>query len=167
MEYDRNRIFKNKKIQSIICRRSMLGFLGLLLLIPLSACGQGGGKMKKEIILDVVMYSNVDRVITNIIFNDTDLGVMNKYGSTGTVAGVVIPFGVQKLEWTLGGPKGTPRNGELMKVKNELVIFQEKIPPRTRYLGLHLYPDDTAEITFHEYLPEITERGKNIRSNRK
>lgn len=123
--------------------------------------------MQKEIVLNVVMYSNLDRPIHDIIFNGTDLGVANKYGGTGTITGVRIPFGKQTLRWDLGGPEGMARNGERVQVKNTIVITREQIPPGTRYIGLHLYPDDTAEITFAEFIPERTTRGKQIRSNRK
>ena len=148
-------------------RRIAMRLIGLSLMMPLAACGQGAKKMQKETVLNVVMYSYVDRVITNIFFNGTDLGVMNRYGTTGTITGVGIPFGIQSLTWTLGGPKGTPRNGEQMRIKNQIVILPEQIPPDTRYIGLHLYPDDTAEVTFSEFIPESTPRGKKIRSDRK
>jgi len=59
------------------------------------------------------------------------------------------------------------RNGELVKVKNKVLISAEQIPAGTRYIGLHLYPDDTAEVTFAELIPESTTRGKTIRLARK
>ena len=123
--------------------------------------------MRKETVLNVVMYSHLDRPIHDIIFNSTGLGVANKYGGTGTITGVRIPFGVQSLTWGLGGPEGMARNGEQVKMKNEIVISPEQIPPGTRYIGLHLYPDDTAEITFAEFIPERTARGKKLLSTRK
>lgn len=49
-----------------------------------------------------------------------------------------------------------------MKIKNTLVITPEQIPLRMQYLGLHLYPDDTAEASFAESLPERTARGRKI-----
>jgi hypothetical protein len=148
-------------------RRDALRLLALGCLMPLSACGQGERKMRKEIVLDVEMFSYVDHVLTDIVFNGTGLGVMNRYGGTGTIVGVSIPFGVQTLAWTLDGPKGTPRNGERVRIKNSLVITPEQIPPGTNYLGLHLYPDDTAEVTFSDQIPERTTRGKQILANRK
>lgn len=123
--------------------------------------------MQKETVLNVEVYSYLDRPIYDIIFNGTDLGVMNSYGGTGTITGVRIPFGIQTLRWNLDGPKGTARNGELVKVKNNITIFPEKIPPRTRYVGLHLYPDDTAEVTFAEFVPDRTPRGEKIISESK
>jgi len=148
-------------------RRSVIGILGLVLLTPLMACGQGAKKMQKGTVLNVEMISYVDHVITNIIFNGTDLGVMNKFGATGTIAGVRIPFGIQTLRWELDGPEGTPRIGEIVTLKNQLVVLPEQIPAGTRYLGLHLYPDDTAEIIFSESVPEVSARGKKIRAARK
>lgn len=150
-----------------LVRRMTINAIGLSLMLPLAACGQGRSKMQNEAILNVVMYSYLDRVITDIIFNGTDLGVANKYGGTGTMTGVRIPFGVQSLKWTLDGPEGMARNGETVKMKNKLVVSAEQIPPGTRYLGLHLYPDDTAEITFAEFIPERTPRGVKILASRK
>ncbi|QSX98461.1 hypothetical protein LSO07_13755 [Janthinobacterium sp. PLB04] len=144
-------------------RRHTIRLIALGLSMPLVACGRA---VPKYIVLDVVMYSYVDRVITDIIFNDTDLGVMNRYGSTGTIVGVGIPFGIQKLQWTLGGPKGTPRNGEVVITNGKLTISRQQIPDGTRYLGLHLYPDSTAEVTFDEFLPQRTQRGKEYRLKR-
>ena len=115
--------------------------------------------------LNVEMYSYLDRPIHFIVFNGTDLGVMNAYGDTGTIAGVRVPFGVQSLRWTLGGPRGMAGNGEEVFVRNRLVLTPEQIPQGTRYLGLHLYPDNTAEITFSDGIPDRTERGEKIISD--
>lgn len=167
MKYDKNCIFKNKKSHSLAGRRNVLCLLGLVLLMPMMACGQGEKKVKKGIMLNVEMISYIDRPIFDIIFNGTDLGVMDNYGATGTITNVDIPFGVQTLKWKLDGPKGTPRNGEVVILKNRLVILPEKIPQGTRYLGLHLYPDDTAEIIFSESIPDISARGKKILAARR
>ncbi|QSX98460.1 hypothetical protein LSO07_13750 [Janthinobacterium sp. PLB04] len=145
-------------------RRLALGLMACGLILPLVACGQA---VRKEIWLNVEMVSYVDRPIFDIIFNGTDLGVMDKYGSTGTITEVRIPFGIQALKWTLDGPRDSPRNGEVVTIKNQLVISAEQIPLGTRYLGLHLYPDDTAEITFADALPERTARGEKILAARK
>ena len=79
-------------------RRHAISLIALGLAMPVVACGPA---VRKYIVLDVVMYSNMDRVITNIMFNDTDLGVvkkMNRYGSAGTIVGVGIHFGAQTLQ---------------------------------------------------------------------
>jgi len=132
----------------------------------LAACARDDEKSRIDTVLDVEMFSNLDRPISDIMFNGTDLGVMNKYGGTGLITGVRIPFGLQTLTWTLGGPDGTPRNGEHVSIKNSMVITPEQIPQGARYLGLHLYPDDTAEVTFSASMPERTARGKAIKAAR-
>jgi hypothetical protein len=167
MNNGNRKIGRGKSESSPSHRRLAMNLIGLSLLMPLTACGQGEKRMQKETVLNVVMYSNLDRPIYDIIFNGTDLGVANKYGGTGTITGVRIPFGNQSLSWNLDGPEGTPRNGEKVKVKNNLVISADQIPPDTRYIGLHVYPDDTAEVTFAEFIPERTARGKQIRASRK
>ncbi|GAA5014270.1 hypothetical protein GCM10025794_02720 [Massilia kyonggiensis] len=118
--------------------------------------------MQKGIVLNVEMYSYLNRPVHDIIFNGTDLGVMNSFGGTGTITGVRIPFGTQALRLTLGGPKGMPGNGTRVEIKNKLTILPEQIPNGTRYIGLHLYPDYTAEITFSDTIPDRTARGEKI-----
>lgn len=147
---------------AILCRRSVLKVFGLGFVIPLLACGQREQKMQKGIVLNVVLYSYIDRVIIDIIFNGTHLGVANKFGGTGIIAGVSIPFGAQELKWTLDGPEGTSRNGEQVEKRNKLLITMDLIPKESRYLGLHLYPDNTAEFTFAEFIPDSTPRGDAI-----
>ena len=142
---------------SSLDRRHTIRLIALGLSMPLVACGRA---VPKYIVLDVVMYSYVDRVITEIIFNDTDLGVINRYGSTGAIVGGSIPFGLQTLQWTLGGPKGTQRNGEVIDINGKLAISRQQVPEGTRYVGLHLYPGDTAEVTFDVFLPQRKQREK-------
>lgn len=143
-------------------RRITMKLISLSLIVPLSACGQGAKRMQKGTVLALVMYSYLDRPIHNIIFNRTALGVSNKYGGTGIITAVQIPFGVQALQWRLGGPEGMARNGELVRIKNSLSISREMIPQDARYIGLHLYPDDTAEVTFAESIPQRTARGERL-----
>lgn len=145
-------------------RRLALRWMACGVILPLAACGKA---VRKEIWLNVEVISYIDHVITNIIFNGTDLGVMNRYGATGSIINVWIPFGVQTLHWELDGSEGTPRMGEVVTAKGPLVIFPGQITPRTRYLGIHLYPDDTVEFTCSDGPPEVTARGRNIRAARK
>lgn len=159
MERDKSCYFKSEGMSLLATRRTAIGFIGLFFFMPLVACGQGEEKLKKDMVLNVEMFSYVDQGTVNISFNGTGLGVMGRYGGTGTIVGVRVPFGIQKLKWKIDGPKGTPRTGEVVTVKNQLVIYPGQIPDQTRYLGLHLYPDDTVEITFSESIPERTSRG--------
>jgi hypothetical protein len=145
-------------------RRLALGWMARGLILPLAACGKA---VRKEIWLNVEMVSYLDRPIFHIIFNGTDLGVMDDYGSTGTITEVRIPFGIQALKWSLDGPPGTPRNVEIVTARSQLIISPEQISPGTRYLGIHLYHDDTVEFNFAEGIPDRTARGRNILAARR
>jgi hypothetical protein len=150
-----------------IARRLFIGLLGVKLLFPFSASGKGGNTEQKQIELSVVLWTYLDRTITEIDLNGTDLGVAGAYGGTGIITDVSIPFGEQKLTWKLGGPEGMARNGAHCKNKNKIMINASDVPPGTRYLGIHVYPDHTAEITFSAAYPRVSERGGKIRQGRK
>jgi len=152
-------------IDQLLHRRRALALLGLASMTSLVGCGRQNGSTQTGIVLNVEMYSYLDHAAVNIIFNRTDLGVMSAYGGTGTITGVWIPFGPQSLKWTLDGPKGTPGIGTIVEIKNRLTITPEQIPQGTRYIGLHLYPGDTAEATFSDGIPDRTERGQKIISD--
>jgi hypothetical protein len=143
-------------------RRLLLNLAGLSL-VPLAACGKSGTFFSTAINLTVVMYSYLDRPIFAITFNDEALGAAGPYGTTSMVTGVTVPMGKQKLVWTVDGPEGRPGNGDVFSLKNNVVISAEAIPAHSDYLGLYLYPDNTAEITFHHYMPGHTPRGEALR----
>jgi hypothetical protein len=148
-------------------RRFLIGLLGAALLFPLTACGKGKNIMQKEIELSVVLWSYVNRTITDITFNGTGLGLSGAYGGTGIITGVRIPFGVQSLSWQLDGPEGMARNGEKVLMKNKIAFNATDVPPGTRYLGIHVYPDETAEMVFSQAYPGVSVRGEKIRRERK
>ncbi|WP_216595057.1 hypothetical protein [Collimonas arenae] len=54
------------------------------------------------------------------------------------------------------------RNGGTVTVKNALVLTADKIPPEANYLGVHIYPDDTAELIVSQCMPEKSVRGEQI-----
>ena len=130
--------------------------MGLGLLYPLVACEKGKLFMNKNIVLSVTLYNFFDYTMYDIYLNRIDLGVAAEYGSTGIVTGVNIPFGVQTLTWRHAA------SGETYAIKNSLEILLEQIQTNTRYLGVHIYPDFTAEFTFSEHLPDTTPRGDDI-----
>ena len=118
--------------------------------------------MNKRVVLDLVTYNYLDRPIFDVYLNKVDIGGGNAYGGSGIITGVAIPLGPQVLTWRLDGPKGTPRNGETVTLKNALVLTAEQIPVDARYIGVHIYPDETAEVTFSEYFPDTTPRGDEL-----
>lgn len=151
---------------SLVTRRKVIGSLaGAALLYPLISRCNRKLFINDEMILSVVLFSNVNRPIFDVLLNGIDIGGANAYGGGGGIlTGVTIPFGAQKLTWRLDGPEGMPGNGETVVVKNSLFINEDQVPPKSRYIGVHIYPDDTAELTFSQYIPERSIRGEEILS---
>ena len=139
-----------------IMRRKVISFAGLAFLQTLAGCGKGGIFATKEIAITVVLYSFLDRSIFKILLNGIDLGTTSAHGTTSMVGGVTVPMGEQKLNWTLDGPKGKARNGEVVSLKNNVVISASDILSNADYMGIYLYPDESAEFIFAEYMPRRT-----------
>ncbi|MCH7335472.1 hypothetical protein [Acinetobacter sp. NIPH 2699] len=72
------------------------------------------------------------------------------FGKSTNVAPIKV--GVQAVTW-----KDT-NTGELHTAKNQLVINKEQLKGK-KYLALHMYPDDTVEVTTSDDLPDPTEKG--------
>jgi len=139
-------------------RRKILGNLACLsLLYPLTACGKGNLFMKKEVVLDVVLFSYLKITIFDVHLNGGDIGVAGPYGGGGGVmTGVTIPLGTQTLNWRDAG------SGKSFSVKNLLTLPPEAIQSNANYLAVHIYPDSTAELMTSENLPQPSIRGEQI-----
>lgn len=154
---------------NIFARRQVLCCLASLsMLYPLAACGEGNHKgnsfMKKQVAVNVVVFNYLNRPIYDVYLNGTMVGGSaslsnSPYGQFSTVAGVTVPLGPQTLTWKLGGPRGMARNGETDTAKNSLVINPEQIPADVSSLGVHIYPDNTAELIFSQDVLEQSVRG--------
>lgn len=136
-------------------------------IIPLSACESPRCiverlSMKNEITLNIVLYSYLDRPIFDTFLNGEYAGGRAEFpfGVKGTISGARISLGAQSLTWRLGGPKGMPRNGETVVARNPLTLTADQIPTGARYLGVHIYPDETAELIASRNFPELSSRGK-------
>jgi hypothetical protein len=160
MDKKNRRVIYDKDEVELPRRRYTIYLLGAVIPMPLAACNRRRKNTRSFAIFDVEMFSYVDRVVVDVMFNGTSLGVMNKFGGTGLITGVRIPFGSQTLTYTLGGPEGVVRENK--RLENTLFILPERVPLGTQAIGLHLYPDNTAEITFSESIPARTARGEKI-----
>lgn len=113
---------------------------------------------KKEIVhFDVNLKSYLDRPIFDVHLNGVDIGVASGPPHTGNGAvmtGVAVPLGPQVLTWRDAG------TGEKLKAANQPVLTQPS--SENRYLGVHIYPDNTVELVPAPYWPERTERGEAI-----
>jgi hypothetical protein len=149
-------------------RQAVNHLLSLILVLPITACDaqnsqKQGRKMKDSVVMNVVMFNYTDRSLFEVLLNGhIDHGSPPFGGGGGVNVGVTISLGPQTLTWRLGGPKGTPRNGETVTAKNQITLTREQIPATARYMAIHIYPDETAELTFAEGLPDTTLRGQKI-----
>lgn len=138
-------------------RRRRLTTAGLSFLF-LSACEA----KPMTINLDVVLFSYLDRPIFDVYLNRTDIGVAGPwpYSGRGTMSGVHIPLGTQKITWRLGGPEGMARNGETVTAKNLPEL--KNVPRNSVFLGVHIYSDDTVELIPSEHFPDVSPRGQEF-----
>ena len=109
--------------------------------------------------LDVVLFSYLERPIFDVQLNRTDIGVAGPwpYSGRGTMTGVRVSFGLQKISWRLDGPKRTPGNGETVTARNVLCL--NEVPRNSVFLSVHIYADDTVELIPSEHFPEMSARG--------
>ena len=149
----------------------------LALLSPLSACqadsnptdgtfpmNQSKGNNQREYVtFNAVTFNYTKTAVFDVFLSGKNAGGAGPLsGGGGIMAGVQIPLGEQTLTWILGGPEGMARNGETVTCKNKITIEKTSIPSETRYVGVHIYPDDTAELTFANGLPTATNRGRKL-----
>jgi hypothetical protein len=148
---------------NVFIRRQILCSLASLsLLSPLVAYGEGTRKgslfMSKQVVVDVVVFNYLDIPIFDVYLDGKMIGGSaslseSPYGQFSTVAGVSIPLGPQTLTWRDAG------SGKTFTVKNAPTLTAEKIPPNARSLGVHIYPDNTAELIFSKDALEQSKRG--------
>jgi len=113
-----------------------------------------------RVVLDMVVFSYLDRPIFEVNVDGKGDEVSDVYPRTGkgTTTGVEFTLGPKKVSWTLSGPKGMPRNGEIVHNKNSLELT--KVSPGAKFLSVHIYPDDTVELLTSVHFPQVSARGE-------
>ncbi|MGE8645839.1 hypothetical protein [Acinetobacter vivianii] len=87
-----------------------------------------------------------------LLLNGSEIG-----GGLGNVTSTnLIKVGPQTVTWK------DSKTGELHQSTNQLVIQKEQLKNK-KYLALHIYPDDTVEVTTSDNLPDPTEKGMKWR----
>ncbi|WOD20736.1 hypothetical protein [Paraburkholderia kirstenboschensis] len=116
--------------------------------------------MRTHIVMDVVVFKYTDRPIFDVLLDNAFGGGAAAYdGGRAIATGVSIPLGPQTLTWRDAG------TGNTVEMKNTLNLTDKDVSDNAQYLAIHIYPDDTVEVTFDEYLPTATKRGKFIMEN--
>lgn len=112
-----------------------------------------------KVVLDVVLFSYLNRPIFDVFIDGKVGETSDAYPSTGggIFTGVTFALGPKKVTWRLDGPKGTPRNGETVANKNPLRL--DTVVQGAKFLGVHIYPDDTVELRTSVGVPDRTPRG--------
>ncbi|MFS2002989.1 hypothetical protein ACEN9F_05105 [Duganella sp. CT11-25] len=152
----------NTKPIALSSRRRVVCAAGLMFFL-LPAC-----KAKSMTILaEAVLFSYLDRPIFDVIVGATDLGVSGVYPNTGggTMSGARFSSGAQSVRWTLDGPSGALRNGEVVQAKN-----RPELAPALhgeQYLSVHIYPDDTVELIYSKNYPQFSPRGLKFVESRR
>lgn len=118
------------------------------------------GKAKSmKVVLNVVLFSYWDRPIFEVNIDGKADEASGAYPNTGkgVTGGVHLTLGPKKVTWRLGGPEGLPRNGDTLTNKNRLELLD--ILPGAKYLGIHIYQDETVELTTSVGRPGPSEKG--------
>lgn len=124
-----------------LSRRVFITALGSLFFI--NACEAKSMK----VVLNIIVFSYWDRPIFEVNIDGKGDEVSGAYPNTGkgVTGGVPLTLGPKKVTWRLGGPEGLPRNGDTLVNKNNLELVD--ILPGAKYLGIHIYPDETVELS--------------------
>jgi hypothetical protein len=115
--------------------------------------------------LNISLFNYLDRPIFDVVMNDTYFmggSAHGFFGANGMMAMQPIRLGEQIIRWRLDGPQGAPRNGETVNAKNKPML--ENVSKDVKWLGLHIYPDETVEIALSTGSPtELqTKKGQSI-----
>ena len=112
-----------------------------------------------KVVLNVVLFSYWDRPIFEVNIDGKVDEASGAYPNTGkgVTGGVQLALGRKSVTWRLGGPEGLPRNGDTLVNRNRLELVD--ILPGARYLGIHIYPDETVELSTSVGRPQLSARG--------
>jgi len=145
-------------------RRTLLQLGAVGLICPVVTQASGFFSVKKEIVVDILVFNYLNRPIFDVYLNGAMVGASaslsnSPYGQFGTVAGVTVRNGPQRLTWRLDGPEGTPHNGDTVVANNSIDVLVADLSKYTETLGVHIYPDYTAELIFSNEMPHQSPRG--------
>lgn len=114
------------------------------------------------VVLDMVLFNYLPRPIFDVFLNGKASHSSFAFPETGggTIVGVEVPFGPQKLTWRLDGPEGMAGNGDVVTARNQADLRLEVVAANAQFIAVHIYPDDSAELITTQHYPRETERGR-------
>ena len=129
--------------------------IGLASLFFINACEVKSMK----VVLNLVVFSYWDRPIFEVNIDGKGDEASGPYPNTGkgVTGGVPLTLGAKTVTWRLGGPEGMPRNGDALVNKNRLELVN--LLPGAKYLGIHIYRDETVELTTSVMRPQPSAKG--------
>ncbi len=143
-------------------RRGTLLMLPMMIAacLPMLACSQPAGNNLKDgkkmntqqgqvVYLDVAGHDYLERPIFDIRLNGIEIG-----SGGALMTGVPIKLGPQVLSWR------DAETGVTTKARNTPEV--KSVDSQFRYLGVHIYPDNTVEVIPERFWPDKTERGEAI-----
>ena len=139
------------------------GIITLLALLVACQPDRDEPAAPKIVHFDVNLHSYLDRPIFDVMLNGKFIGDTGRpphRGRGGLVTGVAVPLGEQVITWRLGGPRGTPGNGDTIQAANKPVLTAPE--KDETYLGVHIYPDNTVELIPEQFWPDKTEKGEAL-----
>jgi hypothetical protein len=140
--------------------KSLLLPMVIVACLPMLACSQPAGSSVKDgkkmdtqqgqvVYLDVAGHDYLERPIFDIRLNGIEIG-----SGGALMTGVPIKLGPQVLSWR------DAETGVTTKARNRPEL--KSVDSQFRYLGVHIYPDNTVEIIPERFWPEKTGRGETI-----
>jgi hypothetical protein len=145
---------KSSKIPFVATNRR--NFLGAVAILPVANFCEAK-PMKAR--LNVVLFNYLNRPIFDVFVDGKVGDSSDAYPATGggIFTGVPFELGPKKVTWRLDGPEGTPRNGDTITNKNLLRL--DTVIQGAKYMGVHIYPDYTVELTTSIGTPDWSPRG--------
>jgi len=138
-------------------RRRLCGVVLTLLFI--SACEASSPTAT----YDVVVFTYLDRPIFNVFVGKNALGAAGEfpYNGRATTSGINFQTGPQTITWELDGAEGDVDLGKKVTARNHPEIRANE--SASRFLAVHIYPDETVEFLVTKNFPRLSKRGEQIR----
>lgn len=112
-----------------------------------------------SVTLDLVLFSYLRRPIFDVFIDGKGGDSSGVFPETGgsTISGLLLEPGPKHITWRLDGENGMVDNGKTIVAENAVILHD--IKPSSRYLALHIYPDNTVELLTSQYYPGPSQRG--------